>query len=276
MFSRLAAGARAACTALLLLAAPTAWCASDGVAVRGIGEAVLAFRASSLKRGELPPSIVVRNAPQVFRTQISLACLGLPLQPQDLLLYFTESRHCQRMPAPRSVSENQDSKMAGLAELSQSQATVEAALQKQALVVLQPQVQAAPPAGLCICRGDSPPDISISAGSQQTVFMGDPIQTVVFSASDVDSPSLSYEFSWRLDGGASQPGLPGTLAPSCSAGPGTLDCTIDGLAPAQFGLYKITIIVADGINYTFAEISISVTTILPTELPIFLQGFEDD
>jgi len=263
----------AACGALLLLIPATVWSKPEGIAVSGIDQSALVFRASSLKNGELPARIVTRDGAHVFASQLTLACLGRALQPQDLVVYFTQSRKCESMPGPSSAREQAGWQSAGVATLSGARAPVEEALLAQPVVVLQPQAQAPVVAGLCVCRGDAAPVVTVEAGSGQTALVGGTIQTIEFAATDVDSPTLSYEFSWTLDGGTSTDGLPGALAPSCSDGPGTLNCSVDGPTPPQAGIYLIRLLVGDGLNFSHADALVTVD--VPSEI-IFHHGFEDD
>jgi len=151
MHLRLGACARAVGAAILLLTALPAWGKVEQFAVPGIGKTALLFRAASLRAGELPPRIVVRNAPHVFSSQLNLACLGIPLQPQDLLVYFPESQKCELVHDRSSAGKPGERRLAGLSERSLSWPVIAKELESRSVLVLQPEVQMPAVAGLCIC-----------------------------------------------------------------------------------------------------------------------------
>lgn len=156
MDRRLAARTRVVAAAVLMLTAPTAWSKVEQFIVPGFGETALLFRAASLRAGDLPPRIVVRNAPHVFSSRLNLACLGIPLQPQDLLIYFPESRKCELLHDRSAAGKPGGERLSGLSEGSPSWAGIVQELDAQSVVVLQPEVQAPAVAGLCICPDPGP------------------------------------------------------------------------------------------------------------------------
>lgn len=273
--TRLSAPGHAACAAVLLLVAPAVFASPESVRLRGITETVLAFKAADLRKQNLPERVTVLGAPHVYGSQLNLACLGIPLQPTDVLLYFTQSKKCSVLDPRSAHRAGEGAQREEVEALTAARPELARMLAESQLVVLQPKLQAPVLAGLCICPTANPPVASVQSGSPQDVLVSQPIQSVVFVATDPDTPSLSHEFSYTLDGGAIQAGLPGALGASCTPGVGTLECTVGGSAPAQDGAYVLRFVASDGSGFALATATLNVFVDLPNELLIFLDGFED-
>ena len=231
----------------LLAAVTSATLAAQGTMTSAfLDESALVFRASDLKSGQLPRRIHLRNMPPLLSSQVALACLGVPLQTVDLVVYLAESKSCMalRYWAPASFAGAHGPQVAG--RLVREQASLEQQLESSILVVMQPRVKVAQPAAACSCPLNEPPVASVPSGSPQQALAGVAIASVLFDATDSDSPTLTYEFSHTLDGGLQQAGLPVGLAEACSTGSGTLSCSVTGSAPLANGLYLIRFDVHDG------------------------------
>lgn len=122
---------------------------------------------------------------------------------------------------------------------------------------------ASAPADLAVRTGAPPPNrppvATVEQGASQQAAPGVAIQTIRFLATDPDMDSLQQGFSFRRDGGAPEPGLPGGLSASCTADAGSLSCDIDGLAPLELGAYVIDFSASDG------ELQASVSAIVNVE-----------
>ena len=99
---------------------------------------------------------------------------------------------------------------------------------------------------------NDPPVLSIDV-STQTVQYSDAIAAVTISATDVDTPALTYGSTWLAQGSdAVIIGLPGDLATSggCTASGGGSSCTwtINGQTLVGAGTYAITFEVDDGMS----------------------------
>ncbi len=130
-------------------------------------------------------------------------------------------------------------------------------------------------AAACICPNDptnQPPMVSLDAGDGQQVVAGAAIQNVEFSAVDMEQLSLQPTFSFRLDDGAASAGLPAQLGQTCTAGSGTLACTVAGQVQTATGVLTLTLTVSDGFLQESADATI--TVVAPID-PIFADGFED-
>lgn len=149
--------------ALLVSVAGTALAAQGTMTSPYLGESALVFRAADLKSGQLPARIHLRNLPPVFSSQVTLACLGIALQPDELVVYLPESKSCMALrdrTAALFAAEHGPEVAMGLA---QERASLEQQLESSPLVVMQPRVAATQPAALCYCPGN-PPETVFSDG----------------------------------------------------------------------------------------------------------------
>jgi hypothetical protein len=239
-----------------------------------LDESALVFRASDLKSGRLPARIHLRNLPPVFSSQVTLACLGVPLQADDLVVYLAESKFClalrDRTPASMTAAHGPEVERG----LAQERTSLERKLESSPLVVMQPQAAVAQTAAVCYCPGNEPPVASVQSGSPQQATEGETITAIVFEASDSDSPTLTHEFSYMLDGGSPQAGLPGGLGETCLSGSGTLSCSVTGTAPLVSGSYLIQFEVSDSSSSASATAELTVIDGVLPEI-IFSNGFED-
>jgi hypothetical protein len=153
----------AAGAALLLAVAEPALAAHDTMTSPYLDESALVFRAADLKSGQLPARIHLRNLPPVFSSQVTLACLGIPLQPDELVVYMAGSKSCMalrdRTPAAFAGAHGPEVARG----LAQERASLEQHLESSPLVVMQPQVQVAQAAALCYCPVN-PPETILSNG----------------------------------------------------------------------------------------------------------------
>jgi hypothetical protein len=264
----------AACAALLISVTGTAIAAQGPTTSPYVDESTLVFRASDLKNGQLPPRIHLRNLPPVFRSELTLACLGVPLQADELVVYLAETKFCMalRDRTPASLTRKHGPETAR--GLSQERASLEQQLESSLLVVLQPQVEVAQTASVCYCPGNNPPVANVQSGSPQQATAGEAIVAIVFKGTDSDSQTLTHEFFHTYDGGLQQPGLPGGLGEACSAGAGTLSCSVVGTAPLTVGSYLIRFIVRDASSSDTATAELTVVDVVPPEI-IYQDGFED-
>ena len=98
----------------------------------------------------------------------------------------------------------------------------------------------------------------VSGGSQQS-NINTAIVNIVFSATDADSINLTDSFSYEFNGGSSNAGLPSGLVKNCTAGSGTLDCTVSGTAPGAPGAYEIILSVSDEANTSAVSTDLTVS-----------------
>ena len=217
-------------------------------------ESALVFRASDLKSGQLPSRIHLRNVPPVFNSQVTLACLGIPLQPDELVIYLVESKSCKalRDRTPASFAGAHGPEVTS--GLSQERASLEQQLENSPLVVMLPQVKVAQTVRGCYCPVNNSPVASVQSGSPQQATSGEAIATILFDATDSDSLNLTHKFFHTLDGGSQQTGLPGGLGEACTGGSGTLSCSVTGSAPPVSGSYLIRFEVGDGSTFNWQRL----------------------
>lgn len=264
----------AACAALLCSVSGTVFAAKGPMTSPYVVESTLVFRASDLHNGQLPPRIHLRNMAPVFSSQVTLACLGIPLKADELVVYLAESRSCMALRNRTPASLARDHGPEAARGLSQERVFLERQLESSPLVVMQPQEEVPQAAPVCYCPGNSPPIATVQSGSPQQATSGEAISTIVFSATDSDSLILTHEFFHTFDGGLQQSGLPGGLGEVCSTGSGTLSCSVDGSAPLTSGSYLIRFEVRDSSSSDSATAELTVVDIVRPEI-LFLDGFED-
>jgi len=252
---------RAAIVALLLFGVVPDSAFAEVVLSRNLDTPILVFKAEDIQNHRIPARVHMHGAPLVFGSQISLACLGVNLRRDELIVYLPESQSCIPFAEldPGSIRSIERDRPALLKALDES-----------AVVVMKPQAQPEGGAGLCGCPGNRPPVVSVKSGSSQEAISGAAITSIEFTASDVDSEVLTEFFSFTLNGSSKQLGLPAGLLDNCVAGTGTLSCTISGTAPIPTGSYLIQLEVSDGFSLGSATATLSVIA-----EQIFADGFED-
>lgn len=269
---------RAACAALLFGAAANALAAGNTMSSRYLDEPAVVFSAADLKKARLPSRIHLRNVAPVFGSQLSLACLGVPLQPHDLAVYLAESRRCMALSDMTVSSLDTEHGPEAARGLAQELVRLERQLQSSNFVVLQPEIPVTEAASLCYCPGpgpgNSPPEARVQSGSPQQATAGTAITDIRFYATDNDSATLTHRFFYSLDGGPQTSGLPEGLAQSCYASSKTLSCTVSGTAPMTNGVYLIRIEVRDGSSADSATAQLTVVGGVPPGT-LFSNGFED-
>jgi hypothetical protein len=118
---------------------------------------------------------------------------------------------------------------------------------------------------------NDPPVVNVQSGDGQEREPGETIEPIVFTATDADSADLAERFTFSVDGGTVNAGLPAGLAAGCTPGAGTLSCSVTGTAPANEGLYNIGFFVADEDSEVPAAAGLTVRTKPPS---VFKDGFE--
>ena len=252
---------QAAIAAVALFGAVPDSALAEVVFSRYLDQSVLVFKAEDIQNRRIPARVHVHGAPLVFGSQVSLACLGVNLRRDELIVFLPESQSCI------SLGELDPGSMGGI---ERDRSALNKALEDSAVVVMKPQAQAQGGAGLCGCPGNRPPVVSVRSGSPQAVVAGAAITSIDFTASDVDSEILTEFFSFTLNGSSKKLGLPAGLIDGCVSGSGTLSCTVSGTAPIPAGSYLIQLEVSDGFSLGSATATLTVIA-----EQIFADGFED-
>jgi len=261
---------------LLLLASPSLLASQPAVAGNTLfsyhfSEPAVVFHNADLLNDHLPRLIQTQGFPAVFSNELNLRCLSLRGRKSAVLVYLPQSQTCMALDdLRRSQGHEQTAGMNWNPGFETEYQQLQTRLQSEPLVIIQPQVLAVAAAGMCSCAGNVSPIVVVDAGLELTVNPGDPV-AITYSATDEDSEVLTEYFSYRLDGGSSQEGLPSGLVENCSKTTGTLGCSITGSAPLLNGYYAIRLQVSDGLSSGFAT---AFLTVLPDI--ILLDGFESN
>jgi len=246
------------------------------ISSRYLDEPAVVFSAADLKKAQLPSRIHLRNIAPVFGSQLSLACLGVPLQPSEVAVYLAESGRCMALSDMTVSSLDAEHGPEAARGIAQERARIERQLQSSDFVVLQPETDITETAAFCYCPGpgNSPPVAIVQSGSPQQATAGAAITDIRFNATDADSATLTHSFFHSLDGGPETAGLPEGLDQSCSAGSGTLSCTVSGAAPLTNGIHLIRFEVRDSSSADSATAQLTVVGGVQPET-LFSDGFED-
>lgn len=253
---------------LLLLASPPLL-AEKTLFSRYFSEPAVVFNNTDLLNDQLPRLIQSQDFPTVFSNELNLRCLSLRGRKSSAMVYLPQSQTCMALDDMRSSQGHK--KTAGMNRMPGFETEyqqLQSWLQSEPLVIILQQAVAEPVAGVCSCAGNATPIVVVDAGLELTVKSGDPV-AIAYSATDVDSEVLTEFFTYRLDGGPTEEGLPSGLVKNCSNGTGSLSCSVTGSAPPVSGYYAIRLEVSDGLSSGFAS---AFLTVLPDL--ILLDGFE--
>lgn len=269
---------RVAAISVLLTACLSASALAAVHSVRGpFHEPGLAFRKADLDNGKLPDRILLAPVPATFSSQLKFSCLGVQAASNEILVFLAHSGDCLPLGDARTsaamtqadLDSNPVSRETATREINKQ-------LASQSVVLVLPDTAETQAAQTCYCPpdpGNTKPSVSVSSGSPQTVMAGSAISAIEFGASD-DNVALSYSFTYTLDGGAWQDGLPAGLSQLCSHVAYSVSCEVTGLAPATTGDYQIRLGVSDGTLTGYAAALLTVTPFVPPEI-IFGDGFEN-
>ncbi len=135
---------------LFLLGTSFAPVFADVISSRYLDQTALIFKVEDLKAQRLPNRIHMHNVPMIFSSQINLACLGVNARASELVAYLPESKSC--IPLTRlSASRNRHLGPESFRGFERDRVKLEKSLEESTFVVMQGQVLAEGPAGLCTC-----------------------------------------------------------------------------------------------------------------------------
>jgi hypothetical protein len=243
--------------ALGLLAQQSADAAS-GPDAAAIPQAVVLLAGRSVVERRLPAFMQIQPGRFVAARAVMNACWTPRLNPDSLLLYLPDSQRCQQLSRQDQASLPHRLQQLGGRWLTHD---LQASLLNQPFLAIAPANHSADQAtATCGCLNNMRPD-GVSTCAAQVEFL----------ASDVDSTSLSGQFTYQYDSDPIQVGLPSPLTSSCAPGSGTLQCTVGGLAPAPAGILKLNLTVSDG-NSTLPLSTL--LEVLAVGDRVFADGFE--
>ena len=263
--ARLAALLGIALTTLLPQSAADA--ASSSVAAAEPQGVVLLPGRSVVER-RLPAFMQIQPGRFLAARAVEHACWTPRLNADSLLLFLPDSQHCEQVSL-----QDRASLPHRLQQLTGRWPTrdLQAGLFNQPFLAIAPARHSQDQvATTCGCLNNFPPTGAAMCAAQ-TRTAGTPIGPVEFLATDVDSTSLSGEFTYQQDSDSVHVGLPSSLTSSCLPGSGTLQCTVDGLAPAPAGILQLTLTVSDGSSTLPLS---TLVEVLAVGDRVFADGFE--
>jgi hypothetical protein len=231
-------------------------------------QVVLLLPVRSLLERRLPAFIEVQPGQYLAASTLRQACTTPMLRADNLLLFLPVSQHCEQIAVQDRVSLRQRlQRLTGRWPTDDPQVR----LREQPFLAIAPALPKTdgPRAG-CTCPNTAPDGVVMC--DAQTHTAGTPISTVEYLASDADGDALTGAFSYQHNADPVQAGLPPPLTSMCTPAPGTLQCTIDGNAPAQPGILQLMLTVNDGI----ADLQLtSLLQVLAVSDRVFANGFEN-
>lgn len=246
---------------------PSADAASSPGANAGPQVVVLISGRNVLGR-QLPAFMQIQPGRFLAAREVERACRMPRLKADSLLLYLPDSQRCEQISVQGQITlRRRLQKLTGRWPLPD----VKASMRNQPFLALAPARHALDQATAnCGCLNNVPP-IAVTTCAAQARTVSTPIGQVQFLANDVDSTSLSSEFTYRLDSGPVQAGLPSPLDASCASGSGTLQCTVSGQAPASAGILQLNLTVSDGTSTVPVW---SLLNVLAVGDQVFADGFD--
>jgi hypothetical protein len=252
----------------LALAMPRAEAAAADPKNSQAPQVVMLLPGRSLLEHSLPASIEVRPGRYLAASTLQRACTMPSLRADSLLLFLPDLQRCELVTLPERVALRQR-----LHQLTGRWPTEDPLLRlrERHFVTLVPDpALTASPKTACSCL---PPNGVVMCNAQ-TRAAGAPIATVEYLAADSDGDALTGTFSYQLNANPVVDGLPSPLTSSCTPATGSLQCTINGNAPAQPGSLQLMLTVTDGITLPNLQLT-SLLQVLATSDRVFAGGFED-
>ena len=149
-----------AIAALLILGAASAFASTDLLSSRYIEQSALVFKAEDVRSRRIPARIHVHGAPLVFGSQVNLACLGVNVRRDELIVFLPESQSCIPLNELSAIAPDGEPDPGSFRGIERERAGLEQRLEKSAFVVMKPQAKTEGLAGLCSWPGScwgSPP-----------------------------------------------------------------------------------------------------------------------
>lgn len=232
-------------------------------------QAVVLLSGRSIIERRLPAFIEIQHGRYLEARVIQRACTTPALDAKSLLLFLPDSQHCESIKIQDQILLHQRLQaLTGrwLFDDIKARLPVMPYLVVEAVNDSRDQLR-----GNCTCPNNTPPTGSVSCAAQVRTA-GTAIGSVDFLASDVDGDGLSGQFSYQRDVDPVQSGLPAPLSSSCTPGAGSLQCTVQGLAPPSAGILQLILTVSDG------TATLPLSTLLEVKAPvpdrIFADGFD--
>lgn len=232
-------------------------------------QAVLLLHGQTLLAQRMPAFIQIQPGRFLSTRRMMRACARLPLNNESLFLYLPDSQHCELIrPQDQLLLRRRLHKLTGHWLMDHPQAR----LHERPFLAIAPAHDSSDQARTsCSCSNNNPPEGVVMCDAQ-TRTAGTPIGPIEFLASDADGDALSPDFSYQRDADPVLQGLPSPLTSSCTPGSGTLQCIVNGFAPAPAGIWQINLMVSDG--SAAVPLNSLLEVLAPVQGRIFADGFE--
>jgi hypothetical protein len=260
----------AAILGFVLIALAPHWAHSAAKpAMAADAQAVVLLTGRSILERRLPAYVQIQPGRYLEARLIQRACTTPALDAGNLLLFLPDSQHCEPIRIQDQITLRQ--RLHGLTGRWLVD-DIKLQLRKLPFLAVQPVHNSSDQVrGSCTCPNNNPPTGSVSCLAQVRTA-GTAIGSVDFLANDVDGNTLSGQFSYQHDVDPVQSGLPAPLTSSCTPGVGSLQCTVQGLAPPSAGILQLILTVSDGT--ATLPLSTLLEVLAPVPDRIFADGFD--
>ncbi len=230
-------------------------------------QTVVALLGIALLEKRLPHTLAVQPGRFLPSIDIHRACATPSLRPDSVLVYLPDAGRCEQLAARNDYAVRERIQTLTGRWLFED---LHARLAAAPFVSISPPHSVASSRSECVCANTAPEGV-VSCPAQtrnpQTF-----IATVEFLASDDDGDTLTGEFSYQRDSEPVQAGLPAPLSSSCDAPSGTLSCSVQGIAPAETGIFQLLLNVSDGT--ATLQLNTLLEIVAPPTEQIFRDGFQ--
>jgi len=138
---------------LLLVSLPVAGIAEQ--TSKYVDQTVVVFRADDILKHRLPFRTVLRNGSLVHGSQVSLACLGVLMQPGDLIAFLPRSKSCIPLSFLSASALRQELGYASVSGFERDKSVFRERLKREPAIVMEPLKISIPAGNVCVCP---PPD----------------------------------------------------------------------------------------------------------------------
>ena len=121
-----------------------------------IDETVLVYQAADILKRRLPYRTMVSNAAPVHGSQVTLACLGVLMNPDELIAFLPQSQSCIPLSNLSASNLGQELGFASVAGFEKDKPDLQQRLEKEPVIVMQPLKVSVPQGGDCVCPDPDP------------------------------------------------------------------------------------------------------------------------
>ena len=117
-----------------------------------VDQTVLVYRAAHILTQRLPYRTLLDNALPVHGSDVTLACRGVHLGPDELVAFLPQSQSCIPLTAHSVSSLRQALGYASISGFNKDKPGLEQRLELQPVVVMEPLEATPPPGSVCECN----------------------------------------------------------------------------------------------------------------------------